>query len=179
MAFDSYHHGAPLWLVHLLALCNPRLTLILTDEIVQLILYQLPNPTSLTLVSKHFYEISRDPYVRAHYFLVRHGNLYAMYWALGRGRVLTNRVIDVCSFFVAVPLTTLLNPMPPSLDSPELWGDPFPVPDSSSRPPLLSYHLSSLHQNNLGSLCAFSRIHAFSQSCSGNLRRNPPCQGRG
>lgn len=68
-----------------------------TDEITQLIFYELQNPTSFTQVSKRFYELSQDPYVRAHYFLARHGQLHAMYWALGRGRILTDKVIDVCS----------------------------------------------------------------------------------
>ncbi|KIM89376.1 hypothetical protein PILCRDRAFT_813299 [Piloderma croceum F 1598] len=67
----------------------------LCDEIIQLIFYELHDPTSFTLVSKRFRELSQDPYVRAHYFLTRNGKLHAMYWALGRGRVLTDRVIDI------------------------------------------------------------------------------------
>jgi hypothetical protein len=86
-----------------------------TDEIIQLIFYELQNPTSFTQVSKRFYELSQDPYVRAHYFLERNGQLHAMYWALGRGRVLTDRVIDVRSSHPFCFLTPLrLMPMSPT-----------------------------------------------------------------
>ncbi|KAF7982917.1 hypothetical protein HWV62_25194 [Athelia sp. TMB] len=68
---------------------------ICADEILQLIFFELPNPTSFTLASKRFHALSQDPYVRAHYFLSRYGRMEAMYWALSRGRILTNRVIDI------------------------------------------------------------------------------------
>ncbi|KAF9267428.1 hypothetical protein L218DRAFT_920273 [Marasmius fiardii PR-910] len=67
----------------------------LCNEVLQLIFYELDEPTSLTLVSKRFYEFSQDPYFRAHYFLSRHGSPHALYHALGRGKVLTERVLDI------------------------------------------------------------------------------------
>jgi hypothetical protein len=79
---------------------------IATDEIIQLVFYELHDPTSFTLVSKRFRALSRDPYVRAHYFLTRNGKLHAMYWALGRGRVLTDRVIDVSPFHSTIHITS-------------------------------------------------------------------------
>ncbi|KAH7885344.1 hypothetical protein F5I97DRAFT_1884682 [Phlebopus sp. FC_14] len=67
----------------------------LCDEIIELILYELNDPTALTLTSKRFLRVSQDPYVRAHYFLARFGRMDAMFWALGRGKVLDERVIDI------------------------------------------------------------------------------------
>ncbi|OJA08805.1 hypothetical protein AZE42_01300 [Rhizopogon vesiculosus] len=67
----------------------------LCDEVIELIFYELDDPTALTLTSKHFHNLSQDPYVRAHYFLNRYGRMDAMFWALGRGRVMTDKVIDV------------------------------------------------------------------------------------
>ncbi|KAG7088430.1 hypothetical protein E1B28_012423 [Marasmius oreades] len=67
----------------------------LCNEVLQLIFYELQEPTSLTLVSKRFYEFSQDPYFRAHYFLSRYGPAHALYHALGRGKVLTERVLDI------------------------------------------------------------------------------------
>ncbi|KAF8840739.1 hypothetical protein BDN67DRAFT_968036 [Paxillus ammoniavirescens] len=67
----------------------------LCDEIIELVIYELNDPTALTLTSKRFLQVSRDPYVRAHYFLHRFGHMDAMFWALGRGKVLTEKVIDI------------------------------------------------------------------------------------
>ncbi|KAF9242591.1 hypothetical protein BU15DRAFT_86781 [Melanogaster broomeanus] len=67
----------------------------LCDEIIQLIIYELNDPTALTLTSKRFLRVSKDPYVRAHYFLHRFGHMDAMFWALGRGKVLNEKVIDI------------------------------------------------------------------------------------
>lgn len=65
------------------------------DEIIELIIYELDDPTALTLTSKRFLRVSQDPYVRAHYFLTRYGHMDAMFWALGRGKLLNEKVIDV------------------------------------------------------------------------------------
>ncbi|KIM43202.1 hypothetical protein M413DRAFT_18303 [Hebeloma cylindrosporum] len=65
------------------------------DEILQLIFYELIDPSPLTLVSQRFHHFSQDPYVRAHYFLVHYGPMEAMYHALGRGKVLSDRVLDI------------------------------------------------------------------------------------
>ncbi|KIN93376.1 hypothetical protein M404DRAFT_948149 [Pisolithus tinctorius Marx 270] len=67
----------------------------LCDEVIALIIYELEDPTALTLTSKRFLHVSRDPYVRAHYFLSRYGHMDAMFWALGKGKILDERVIDI------------------------------------------------------------------------------------
>ncbi|KAF8133652.1 hypothetical protein EV363DRAFT_927496 [Boletus edulis] len=67
----------------------------LCDDIIHLIIYELNDPTALILTSKRFLRVSRDPYVRAHYFLHRYGHMDAMFWALGRGKVLNDKVIDI------------------------------------------------------------------------------------
>lgn len=67
----------------------------LCDEVIQLIFYELSDPSPLTLVSQRFYRFSQDPYVRAHYFLIHYGPTEAMYYALGRGKIITERVLDI------------------------------------------------------------------------------------
>ncbi|KAI0761934.1 hypothetical protein BD413DRAFT_616676 [Trametes elegans] len=67
----------------------------LCDEILQLILNELPNPAAFTLISKRHYEFAQDSYVRASYFLARYGRIQALYWALGRGKLLNEKVIDI------------------------------------------------------------------------------------
>ncbi|PBK74864.1 hypothetical protein ARMSODRAFT_950920 [Armillaria solidipes] len=67
----------------------------LCDDVLQLIFYELTDPGSLTMVSKRFYQFSQVPYVRAHYFLTRYGPTQAMFQALGRGKILTERVLDI------------------------------------------------------------------------------------
>ncbi|KAG5648430.1 hypothetical protein DXG03_005004 [Asterophora parasitica] len=73
----------------------------LCDEVVQLIFYELVDPGPLTLVSTRFHRFSQDPYVRAHYFLTHYGPTEAMFYALGRGKILTERVLD--SHFIKTP----------------------------------------------------------------------------
>lgn len=65
------------------------------DEILQIILNELNDPTSFSLTSKLIYTFTQDPYVRATYFISRYGKVQALYWALGRGRLMNKRVIDV------------------------------------------------------------------------------------
>jgi len=67
----------------------------LCDEVLQLIFYELIDPTPLTLVSKRFYRFSQDPYVRANYFLARYGPIEAMFHALGRPKIIDNQVLDI------------------------------------------------------------------------------------
>ncbi|KAH0586162.1 hypothetical protein H2248_007426 [Termitomyces sp. 'cryptogamus'] len=67
----------------------------LCDEVMQAIFYELPDPGPLTHVNKRFYRFSREPYVRAHYFLTHYGPAEAMFHALGRGKVLDERVLDI------------------------------------------------------------------------------------
>ncbi|KAI0372164.1 hypothetical protein BV20DRAFT_1050929 [Pilatotrama ljubarskyi] len=67
----------------------------LCDEILQIILNELHNPVAFTLISRRHHQFAQDPYVRASYFLARYGRIQALYWALGRGKLLNERVIDI------------------------------------------------------------------------------------
>ncbi|KAJ8080580.1 hypothetical protein PM082_017414 [Marasmius tenuissimus] len=67
----------------------------LCDEVLQLIFYELHEPSCLTLVSKRFHEFSQDPYFRARYFIARYGSGQAIFYALGRGKVVSERVLDI------------------------------------------------------------------------------------
>ncbi|KIP08106.1 hypothetical protein PHLGIDRAFT_127240 [Phlebiopsis gigantea 11061_1 CR5-6] len=66
----------------------------LCNEIIQLVLNELDDPTNFSLTSKYVYAFTQDPYVRSSYFLSRYGRIQALYWALGRGRLMNARVID-------------------------------------------------------------------------------------
>ncbi|KAJ6559193.1 hypothetical protein DFH09DRAFT_1083787 [Mycena vulgaris] len=65
------------------------------NEVLQLIFYDLDDPTALTRTSRRLHAFSQDPYVRAHYFLSRYGHLQALYYALARGKLITPRVLDI------------------------------------------------------------------------------------
>ncbi|TFK40782.1 hypothetical protein BDQ12DRAFT_770762 [Crucibulum laeve] len=67
----------------------------LCDEVIQLIFYELSDPGPLTKSSRRFHAFSQDPYIRAHYFLTRYGEEHAIYYALGRGRVINEAVLDM------------------------------------------------------------------------------------
>lgn len=67
----------------------------LCDEVLQLILNELDDPTSFSRLSKRFLNFSQDPYVRASYFLARHGKLQALFYAFGRGKLMTEKVVDI------------------------------------------------------------------------------------
>ncbi|KAF9077828.1 hypothetical protein BDP27DRAFT_1379534 [Rhodocollybia butyracea] len=67
----------------------------LCDEILQLIFYELHDPMPFILLSKRLYNFSQDPYARAHYFLNRYGPAQAVFEALGRGKVLDEKVLDI------------------------------------------------------------------------------------
>lgn len=66
-----------------------------TDEILQIIINELDDPTNFSLTSKGIYAFTLDPYVRATYFISRYGKIQALYWAFGRPRLMNKRVIDV------------------------------------------------------------------------------------
>ncbi|TFY69079.1 hypothetical protein EVG20_g3301 [Dentipellis fragilis] len=65
------------------------------DEILQLIFNELDRPIFFTQTSRRYHEFSQDPYVRANYFLSRYGPIEALYWALGRGKLVNHKVIDI------------------------------------------------------------------------------------
>jgi hypothetical protein len=94
LTLPPFRNGSPLWSVLLLDR-HTRLTCSGLDEIVQLIFDELHDPGQLVLVSKRFHQFSQDSYVRAHYFLNHYGRIQAMYWALGRGKVINEKVLDV------------------------------------------------------------------------------------
>jgi hypothetical protein len=66
-----------------------------TDEVLQVVFNEIDHPSSFVLVCRRFNSFARAPYVRAHYFLSRYGPVYALYWALGRGPLITEQVLDV------------------------------------------------------------------------------------
>ncbi|KAJ7109731.1 hypothetical protein C8R43DRAFT_1079587 [Mycena crocata] len=67
----------------------------LPDEILQRVFFDLGDPSALTRANRRLYAFSQDPYVRAHYFLARYGHIEALYFALGRGKLITPRVLDI------------------------------------------------------------------------------------
>ncbi|CCM03531.1 uncharacterized protein FIBRA_05665 [Fibroporia radiculosa] len=99
----------------------------LCAEIVQLILNELDDPTAFSLISKRYYNFTQDPYVRSSYFLSRYGRIQALYWALGRGKLLTERVIDDL-----ILLYFCLN-----IDPAIQWRSHFPLPRTMRDPSLL------------------------------------------
>lgn len=66
-----------------------------TDDVLLLIFVQLDDPAALSATSKRLHRISKEPYTRALYFITRYGHQYAMYWALGRGKLVDKQMLDV------------------------------------------------------------------------------------
>ncbi|ELU39032.1 F-box-like domain-containing protein [Rhizoctonia solani AG-1 IA] len=67
----------------------------LSDDVLLLIFIQLDDPLSLSQTSKRFNRISKESYTRALYFITRYGHQHAMYWALGRGKLVDKQMLDV------------------------------------------------------------------------------------
>lgn len=65
------------------------------DEVLQLILNELSNPGAFVTVNRHIHTFSSDAYVRASYFIARHGRAEALFTALGRGDIVDGRVLEV------------------------------------------------------------------------------------
>lgn len=78
---------------------HPTPSLLFTDEIISLIIFQLADPGPLSRTSKRFHHISKDPYVRSSYFLARYGPQQAFYWSLSRSKLVNERVLDVRAVF--------------------------------------------------------------------------------
>jgi hypothetical protein len=83
------------------------------DDVLLLIFIQLDDPASLSATSKRFRRISQESYTRALYFITRYGHQHAMYWALGRGKLVDKQMLDVSNTcagpsFVGVTQSTLL-----------------------------------------------------------------------
>ncbi|KAI0947141.1 hypothetical protein AcV7_009642 [Taiwanofungus camphoratus] len=67
----------------------------LCDEIIQIILNELDDPSSFSILSKRFHQFTQDPYVRSSYFISRYGRIQALFFAMGRGKLINERVIDI------------------------------------------------------------------------------------
>ncbi|VDC00750.1 unnamed protein product [Peniophora sp. CBMAI 1063] len=65
------------------------------DEVLQLILNDLSDPSAFVKVNKRLYALSRVPYTRASYLLARHGLAEVLFHALGRADILTGRVLEI------------------------------------------------------------------------------------
>ncbi|KIJ54821.1 hypothetical protein M422DRAFT_221215 [Sphaerobolus stellatus SS14] len=74
-----------------------RSILDLSDEIIAMIVYHLEDPGPFSATAKSFYEICKDPYVRSSYFLHRYGPQHAFYYALSRGKLLNDKVLNILS----------------------------------------------------------------------------------
>ena len=61
----------------------------------QLVFDELDDPSPFSMVSRRLHDFSKAAYVRARYFLAHYGPEQAFFYALGRGNVLTEQVIDV------------------------------------------------------------------------------------
>ncbi|KAF7365217.1 hypothetical protein MVEN_00393300 [Mycena venus] len=68
---------------------------LLPDEVLSFIFFSLDDPTSLSSTNRRFLLLSQSPYLRAQYFLARHGPIQALYFAFSRGKLITPRVIDI------------------------------------------------------------------------------------
>ncbi|KAF7314454.1 hypothetical protein MKEN_00918200 [Mycena kentingensis (nom. inval.)] len=65
------------------------------EELIHLVVFELEDPTAFSCTTKRIHRILTQPWVRASFFLVRHGKDQALYHALGRGRLLSPRVLDI------------------------------------------------------------------------------------
>lgn len=93
-----------MWYGNLVVL-EAMVTDLASDEILQLIFYELHDPGAFSSVSKRLFRFTQDPYTRAHYFLNRYGPAGAIFEVLGRGKIVNERILDVCmrlflSFFL-------------------------------------------------------------------------------
>ncbi|KAG8743522.1 hypothetical protein FRC10_011913 [Ceratobasidium sp. 414] len=66
-----------------------------SDDVLLLIFIQLDDPAALSATSKRFRRISKESYTRALYFITRYGHQHAMYWALGRGKLVDKQMLDI------------------------------------------------------------------------------------
>ncbi|KAF7299024.1 hypothetical protein MIND_00850700 [Mycena indigotica] len=65
------------------------------EEILQLLLFSLSDPSAFSQVNRRINSVSRIPWVVAQYFIIRHGKNEALYHALGRGRLLCPSVLNI------------------------------------------------------------------------------------
>ena len=119
------------------------------DEVLQIIFNEIDHPSAFILVCRRFNALSRDPYVRAHYFLARYGSVQALYWALGRGKIITEQVLDVSGPFFLV-VTPYMRVQSSGTGSAEQRSTYLPLPRPNRRAPLLSFCLS-FYQDTVGS----------------------------
>lgn len=134
----------------------------LLDEIIQIILNELDDPSSFSILSKRFHQFTQDPYVRSSYFISRYGRIQALFFAMGRGKLINERVIDVWISTGILSLevnTGVANHLPVS-DYAFQWRPPFPLPRTVRYTPLLSGP-GAIHQDSVGPHRASPYLHAF------------------
>ena len=67
------------------------------DEVLQLILNELSRPAAFVTINRRLRAFAGDAYTRASYLLARHGREEALFYALGRGDIVSDvRVLEVC-----------------------------------------------------------------------------------
>jgi len=109
----------------------------------------------LTLVSRRFYRLSQDTYVRAHYFLNHYGPVEAMFYALGRGKILNECVLDVRTVMSRIIENSH---RPQSLDSVVKRGTTVSLSYPDCHASLLPHSLA-FHQDSMGSQHSSPRFH--------------------
>ena len=148
-----------------------RLYLTRADEVLQIIFNEIDSPSSFVIVSKRFYLFSQDPYVRAHYFLSRYGSVQALYWALGRGRLITEQVLDVSALIYILLTSSYMRVLSPRAGPIEQRGTSLPLPCANCGPPLLSFSLP-FHQDPLGADFELVDFRTFLEAIVGEIRDN-------
>ena len=148
-----------------------RLYLTRVDEVLQIIFNEIDNPSSFVVVSKRFYSFSQDPYVRAHYFLSRYGSVQALYWALGRGRLITEQVLDVSALIYILLTSSYMRVISPRAGPIEQRGTSLSLPCSNCSPPLLPFSLP-FHQDPLGADFELVDFRTFLEAIVGEIRDN-------
>ena len=148
-----------------------------SDEIIQLILNELDDPTNFSLVSKRYYIFTQDPYVRSSYFLSRYGRIQALYWALGRGRLMNAKVVDVSVLTVLLLLFAVICGRLMTLltsDTPVVWRSHITVLRPVRHAPLLPYRSSAVHQDSMGPLNGPGSLHALPDNCCSSIWKHTP-----
>nr|GAT60281.1 predicted protein [Mycena chlorophos] len=65
------------------------------EEVIQLLIFSLHDPSAFSAVNTRLHRIARTPWVVAQYFMQRHGKIEALFHALGRGRLLSPEVLNI------------------------------------------------------------------------------------
>ena len=130
------------------------------------------------MVSRRFYRCSQDPYVRANYFLIHYGPIEAMFYALGRGKLLNERVLDVRVSFDSALATISESSHRATcvLDSIVKRSAAFPLSYSNSSTPLLPYAVS-FRQVAMGAGRLSTRLPLLYEDRGREVRWDPTRKG--